>query len=114
MFASSDSRRNEAPLSGTHSDAGGETSNRRSTVWRGVAQSVPTVYLLAFAVVIPLTGWARNRFGAKPLWIAALLVFTSGSLLAGLSWSIGSLIAFRVDATAGMQDDATRRERDQA
>ena len=59
-------------------------------------QWVPTVYLLAFAAVIPLTGWARNRFGAKPLWIAALLVFTSGSLLAGLSWSIGSLIAFRV------------------
>ena len=39
MFASSDSRRNEAPLSGTHSDAGGETSNRRSTVWRGARRA---------------------------------------------------------------------------
>jgi EmrB/QacA subfamily drug resistance transporter len=59
-------------------------------------QWVPTVYLLAFAAVIPLTGWARNHFGAKPLWITALLVFASGSLLAGLSWSISSLIMFRV------------------
>ncbi len=59
-------------------------------------QWVPTVYLLAFASVIPLTGWAAGRFGAKPLWLASLLVFMFGSLLAGLSWSIGALIAFRV------------------
>jgi EmrB/QacA subfamily drug resistance transporter len=59
-------------------------------------QWVPTVYLLAFASVIPLTGWASERFGAKPLWLASLGLFMLGSLLAGLSWSIGSLIAFRV------------------
>jgi EmrB/QacA subfamily drug resistance transporter/deazaflavin-dependent oxidoreductase (nitroreductase family) len=59
-------------------------------------QWVPTVYLLAFASVIPLTGWASQRFGAKPLWLAALLMFMGGSLLAGLSWSIGALIVFRI------------------
>jgi EmrB/QacA subfamily drug resistance transporter len=59
-------------------------------------QWVPTVYLLAFASVIPLTGWASQRLGAKQLWLASLAAFTLGSLLAGLSWSIGSLIAFRV------------------
>src|SRR5919201_583987 len=59
-------------------------------------QWVPTAYLLAFAGVIPLTGWASQRFGAKPLWMASLVAFMAGSLLAGLSWSIGSLIAFRV------------------
>src|SRR4051794_37322027 len=59
-------------------------------------QWVPTVYLLAFASVIPLTGWASQRFGAKPLWLAALLMFMGGSLLSGLSWSIGALIVFRV------------------
>src|SRR5712691_2381785 len=59
-------------------------------------QWVPTVYLLAFASVIPLTGWASGRLGAKPLWLASLALFMAGSMLAGLSWSVGSLIAFRV------------------
>ncbi|HEY1368276.1 MAG TPA: DHA2 family efflux MFS transporter permease subunit, partial [Gaiellaceae bacterium] len=59
-------------------------------------QWVPSVYLLAFASVIPLTGWASERFGVKPLWLASLALFMAGSLLAGLSWSIGSLIAFRI------------------
>jgi EmrB/QacA subfamily drug resistance transporter len=59
-------------------------------------QWVPTIYLLAFASVIPLTGWASQRVGAKELWLVSLAAFTLGSLLAGLSWSIGSLIAFRV------------------
>src|SRR6184192_1042688 len=59
-------------------------------------QWVPTVYLLAFASVIPLTGWASQRLGAKRLWLVSLVPFTLGSLLAGLSWSIGALIAFRV------------------
>src|SRR6266550_6410152 len=59
-------------------------------------QWVPTVYLLAFASVIPLTGWASKRLGAKRLWLASLVLFMAGSLLAGLSWSIGALIAFRI------------------
>src|SRR5439155_5518668 len=59
-------------------------------------QWVPTVYLLAFASVIPLTGWASERLGAKRLWLASLVLFMAGSLLAGLSWSIGALIAFRI------------------
>src|SRR5919201_560271 len=59
-------------------------------------QWVMTAYLLAFAAVIPLTGWASERFGAKQVWIAALLLFMAGSALAGSAWSIDSLIAFRV------------------
>ncbi|MBO0771514.1 MAG: DHA2 family efflux MFS transporter permease subunit [Actinobacteria bacterium] len=59
-------------------------------------QWVLTGYMLAFATVIPVTGWAAERFGAKRVWLAALLVFLAGSALAGASWSIGSLIAFRV------------------
>jgi len=58
-------------------------------------QWVSTIYLLAFASVIPLTGWASERFGAKPLWLGSLALFVLGSLLAGLAWSIGALIAFR-------------------
>ena len=59
-------------------------------------QWVMTGYMLAFATVIPLTGWAAERFGARRAWIFALLVFLAGSVLAGAAWSIGSLIAFRV------------------
>jgi EmrB/QacA subfamily drug resistance transporter len=59
-------------------------------------QWVLTGYMLAFASVIPLTGWASERFGAKRVWIASLLVFVSGSVLCGVAWSIGSLIVFRV------------------
>src|SRR5918911_56306 len=59
-------------------------------------QWVLTGYMLAFASVIPLTGWASERFGAKRVWLAALLVFIAGSLLAGAAWSIYALIAFRV------------------
>ena len=58
-------------------------------------QWVATIYLLAFASVIPLTGWASRRFGAKRVWLLALGTFLAGSLLSGLSWSIGSLLAFR-------------------
>ena len=59
-------------------------------------QWVPTIYLLAFASVIPLTGWISGRFGTKPVWLASLGLFLTGSLLAGLSGSIGALIGFRV------------------
>jgi EmrB/QacA subfamily drug resistance transporter len=58
-------------------------------------QWVATIYLLAFASVIPLSGWASRRFGAKRVWLLALGTFLAGSLLSGLSWSIGSLLAFR-------------------
>jgi EmrB/QacA subfamily drug resistance transporter len=59
-------------------------------------QWVLTGYMLAFATVIPLTGWAAGRFGAKPVWLTALGLFLAGSLLSAAAWSIGSLIAFRV------------------
>src|SRR5438445_8044326 len=59
-------------------------------------QWVMTGYLLAFASVIPLTGWATGRFGAKRVWISALLLFMAGSALAGAATSLPELIAFRV------------------
>jgi EmrB/QacA subfamily drug resistance transporter len=59
-------------------------------------QWVLTGYLLAFAGVIPITSWASERFGAKRVWIGALVLFIAGSMLAGTAWSIHALIAFRV------------------
>jgi EmrB/QacA subfamily drug resistance transporter len=59
-------------------------------------QWVVTGYLLALAAVIPVTGWAARRFGARRLYLIALVAFTAGSALCGLAWSSGSLVAFRV------------------
>ncbi|EWC58617.1 Multidrug resistance protein B [Actinokineospora spheciospongiae] len=55
-----------------------------------------TGYTLALATVIPLTGWAADRFGTKRLYILALVLFVLGSVLCSLAWDIGSLITFRV------------------
>lgn len=59
-------------------------------------QWVVTGYLLAVALVIPLTGWAVDRFGEKPTWITAVGLFVAGSALCAAAWSIESLIVFRV------------------
>src|SRR5215471_15153175 len=59
-------------------------------------QWVPTIYLLAFAAVIPASGWATERFGARRVWIVSLAVFLAGSLGCGLSGSVPELIGFRV------------------
>src|SRR3954469_19592233 len=59
-------------------------------------QWVATGYTLALATVIPLTGWAADRFGTKRLYLTSITLFVIGSVLSGLAWSAGSLIAFRV------------------
>ncbi|MGI5325801.1 MDR family MFS transporter [Actinomadura nitritigenes] len=64
-------------------------------------QWVITAYLLALAMAIPLTGWAEGRFGARRVWLFALGLFLLGSVLCGLAWNVGSLIAFRVVQGAG-------------
>ncbi len=61
----------------------------------GMVQWVVTAYLLALAAVIPVTGWAARRFGAPRLYVAALAVFTIGSVLCACSQSVGMLIASR-------------------
>ena len=55
-----------------------------------------TAYTLALATVIPLTGWAADRFGTKRLYAMALVLFTAGSALCAAATSIGMLISFRV------------------
>lgn len=58
-------------------------------------QWASTGYLLAMATVIPFTGWAAQRFGARQAWLASLATFLVGSVASGLAWSLGTLIAFR-------------------
>lgn len=59
-------------------------------------QWVITGYLLALAAVIPVTGWAARRFGAKQVYMISLVLFTVGSGLCGLSSSTASLVFFRI------------------
>lgn len=62
---------------------------------------VVTVYMLALGVVIPFTGWAGDKFGYKRLYIFAMIMFTFGSLLCTLSWSVNTLIIARVIQALG-------------
>ncbi len=59
-------------------------------------QWVANGYLLALAAVIPVTGWAARRFGAKRVYLTSLVLFTAGSALCGLASSTTELIVFRV------------------
>ncbi|ADB50140.1 DHA2 family efflux MFS transporter permease subunit [Conexibacter woesei] len=73
-----------------------DTLARDFSVSLSTIQWVSTAYLLALATVIPLTGWAADRFGTKRLWMGSVALFVLGSALCGLAWSAESLIAFRV------------------
>jgi MFS transporter, DHA2 family, multidrug resistance protein len=53
-------------------------------------------YTLALATVVPLAGWAADRFGTKRLFMGSVLAFTVGSVLCATAPNITMLIAFRV------------------
>jgi EmrB/QacA subfamily drug resistance transporter len=57
---------------------------------------VVTGYLLAQGAVIPLTGWATDRWGTKRLYLITMVTFTVASMLCGISQNLGELIFFRV------------------
>ena len=56
---------------------------------------VVTAYLLGATVTMPLWGRASDLYGRKPLFIAAIVVFLTGSALSGAAGSLGQLVAFR-------------------
>src|SRR3954466_8357488 len=43
-------------------------------------QWVPTIYLLSFAAVIPVSGWATERYGGNCVWLSALALFAIRAL----------------------------------
>src|ERR1700729_2299384 len=47
-------------------------------------QWVITGYLLSLAAVIPITGWAARRYGAKRVYMSSLVLFTIGSALCAI------------------------------
>src|SRR3954451_12932892 len=59
-------------------------------------QWVVTGYLLSLAAVIPITGWAARRYGAKRVYLTSLVLFTAGSALCAVAASTTTLVLFRV------------------
>ena len=55
-----------------------------------------TAYLFSLAVFIPISGWVADRYGARSVFRAAILVFLLGSILCGLSSSLPELVAARL------------------
>ncbi|MEU5792612.1 DHA2 family efflux MFS transporter permease subunit [Streptomyces sp. SUK 48] len=59
-------------------------------------QWVSTAYLLAIVTAVPASGWLADRLGGRRVWLVAVGIFLCGSALCALSWSVTSLIVFRV------------------
>lgn len=55
-----------------------------------------TSYLISLSVFIPASGWVADRFGARNVFRAAIIIFTIGSILCGLAPSLATLVAARV------------------
>jgi len=57
---------------------------------------IATAYILANAIFVPIWGKLGDSIGRKKVYIFGFSIFIFGSMLAGLSWSLGSLLVFRV------------------
>ena len=56
-----------------------ETLSRELDAPLNTIQWVSTGYMLALAIVIPLTGWVTERFGSKRVWMVSVALFGAGS-----------------------------------
>ena len=54
-----------------------------------------TTYLLALAVFVPVSGWMADRFGARRVYLIAIVVFTASSVFCGLSRTLPELVLSR-------------------
>lgn len=57
---------------------------------------VLTSYIVAAAIVTPLSGWLSERFGRKEVFIASVAGFVLTSMLCGIAWSLESMVLFRM------------------
>ncbi|WNO54499.1 DHA2 family efflux MFS transporter permease subunit [Stakelama saccharophila] len=57
---------------------------------------VLTSYIVAAAIMTPLTGWLAGQFGRKRLMLISIIGFTIASGLCGIATSLGELVGFRL------------------
>ena len=55
-----------------------------------------TLYMLAAAVFLPVSGWAADRFGARRVFVASILLYALASAACGLAGSLPALVAARI------------------
>jgi MFS transporter, DHA2 family, multidrug resistance protein len=70
--------------------AGTLSASRDEATW------VLTSYLVANAMVLPISGWIANRIGRKRFYMSCVFLFTVCSLLCGLAPTLGILVFLRV------------------
>jgi EmrB/QacA subfamily drug resistance transporter len=58
--------------------------------------AVSIAYVVSIAVVIPLSGWLGDRYGHRNILLGAIVVFTAGSALCGVSGNLAELVLARV------------------
>ena len=57
---------------------------------------VLTSYIVASAIMTPMTGWLAGRFGRKLVFMTAIIGFTTASAACGAAQSLGQIVAFRL------------------
>lgn len=55
-----------------------------------------TAYLLAAAVFVPICGWAADRFGARRVFVSAIIVFTISSAGCASASTVADLVGWRI------------------
>ncbi len=68
---------------------GSMSASQDQIVW------VLTFYIVAAAIMTPLTGWLSDRFGRKTIFLFSVAGFTVASALCGAAQSLGQIVAFR-------------------
>jgi DHA2 family multidrug resistance protein len=68
---------------------GSVSASQDQIVW------VLTFYIVAAAIMTPLTGWLAERIGRKTLFLFSVAGFTLASALCGAAQSLGQIVAFR-------------------
>ena len=75
--------------------AGGLSASTNESTW------VLTSYLVANAIILPISGWIAGVMGRKRFYMACVAIFTVSSFLCGIAPSLGTLILFRILQGAG-------------
>ncbi|HTX22987.1 MAG TPA: DHA2 family efflux MFS transporter permease subunit [Candidatus Aquilonibacter sp.] len=75
--------------------AGSLSSSTDEATW------VLTSYMVANAIILPMTGWLANRFGRKRVFISCIVIFTIASVLCGMALNLPMLILSRILQGAG-------------
>lgn len=57
---------------------------------------VLTSYIVAAAIMTPVTGWLSDRIGRRELFLVSIVGFTVLSMLCGLAWNLSSMVGFRL------------------